>query len=638
MKYYPIWILTLLCLCWSCNSDDQKHTVKLDRELTKTELISVRFDSLVGVTVSLPSEYALPLLLKMSEKQATNPAGFRKIEKCLLYAYNMASYKEKKKILYQMIVFYYEKMYCFAPELETYALTEGYRRCRELEHNYTLTDKEWEDFADRKAEYLRWMKQYEDALQLYFQILAIHRKNDDADKMISCLRAISALYMQMKDKQESRKIDMEAYNIALQKGMTTRQEGLLGSLSELAYIQGNYNESLVLLKKRLEIIRKSELRHIYIKMAKAYTEMDSLDEARYYLRKTLILKNPDGKAENYHRIADTFIREEKEDSATYYILQAQQEFKIYRKTQNPGSDPSQKLPYNALPVCVRYARLLEKNGKNDEALKALNMMYPIIYGPLAIYNQKNVTDALNTYTSLYRKTGEYSKAFESLRLRDSIQNEYNQLEKEENFVEITSLFKNRELVKSIDWQEKQLRNSNHILLLTLFLIIALAGTTAIFWWMYAQKKKQLSVIFGKQQEIDNLRKQQVAKSVTLTPEEELFMKLERVLTGKELFRDPNMSLDRISQYIDTNRSYISSSINTCAKRNFNQWLNSHRIAYVLERLDPTTDMTTLFTDAGFSSSASFYRSFKQYTSMSPKQYMEQQEHHKPTTGQSGSEE
>lgn len=606
-----------------CSCFDKKNADILRLKLAETQLTSATFDTLITSVDSLPSSYSIKILLEASTKIAIQPEEFQKKEVCLLKAYSIASRKEKKIILQRMIVFYFEEMYHYVPEVEEYALAEGYRRCRELESYHRLSDAEWVDMANRKAEYLRWMNLFEESLTTRFQILNHYQQKNDTQNTINELRAIADFYRIMKDLPKSWEFNRIAYDLSIKKGLENEQFYLLSGLAFDAYNLGLYKNRIALLKKMLTYNKKEHLLSIYFQLGETYTALDSFDIARHYLRIALSMKDEMGKAEKYRRIADTFIAENREDSASHYINLAMVEFDQHNDSLPIKDDLKLHLPYSSLRSCISYARLLEKNRKLEKAIKTLDITYPIIYSPLVKYNQQDAIEALNTYASIYRKTGNYAKAFAAIDLRDSIQEVCINLENEKINNDITNRYKNREFIASIDWEKKQLSYSNKILICSLFIVIILIGASLLLWWIYSLGKKQLALINKKQQEIDVLKNNKNTESKpNQSVEEELFCNLEKLMTENKLFRNPDISLDLLSQSVKVNRIDVSACINSCSGKNFSQWLNTHRITYVIDRLTDSSNLQALLSDAGFSSKASFYRGFKQYTSMSPKQYLE----------------
>lgn len=94
------------------------------------------------------------------------------------------------------------------------------------------------------------------------------------------------------------------------------------------------------------------------------------------------------------------------------------------------------------------------------------------------------------------------------------------------------------------------------------------------------------------------------------------------------WRDPNLSLGKLARKLGTNTSHLSRAINEGLGQNFNEMVNRQRVAAVRAVLDAggdaaQGDLLDIALAAGFSSKASFNRSFKAYSGMTPSEYREQ---------------
>ena len=92
------------------------------------------------------------------------------------------------------------------------------------------------------------------------------------------------------------------------------------------------------------------------------------------------------------------------------------------------------------------------------------------------------------------------------------------------------------------------------------------------------------------------------------------------LTRAQWWRDPELSLDGLARKLGTNTSDLSRAINEGLGMNFNEMVNRLRVDAVKDALSGTAEPVNLLSvafAAGFSSKASFNRSFKQYVGLTP---------------------
>jgi AraC-like DNA-binding protein len=112
--------------------------------------------------------------------------------------------------------------------------------------------------------------------------------------------------------------------------------------------------------------------------------------------------------------------------------------------------------------------------------------------------------------------------------------------------------------------------------------------------------------------------------------EELFEKIENMMTEKELYKDVNFNISKLSAEMGINSSYISKSIRYKGYPNFNSYLNLYRINCVKKLLDENdlekVTLMYIYTEAGFSNQSTFNRVFKQIEGNTPSEYISRIQH------------
>lgn len=105
--------------------------------------------------------------------------------------------------------------------------------------------------------------------------------------------------------------------------------------------------------------------------------------------------------------------------------------------------------------------------------------------------------------------------------------------------------------------------------------------------------------------------------------EHLFERINQKVKEERGYRSRNLSLESLANELDSNRTYVSTAVNTFAGVSFPKYVNKMRIAEAMELLsDPDSDILIkqLADDIGFSSDSSFSKIFKKETGMSPKEF------------------
>jgi AraC-like DNA-binding protein len=103
--------------------------------------------------------------------------------------------------------------------------------------------------------------------------------------------------------------------------------------------------------------------------------------------------------------------------------------------------------------------------------------------------------------------------------------------------------------------------------------------------------------------------------------------LQSAMEQDKLYLDPELSLDSLSQHTSIAPKTISAALNRNVDKTFNEFVNGYRIADFKERFtDPNNSHLTIAgiaSECGFNSQATFQRTFRQFTGLSPSEYKAQ---------------
>jgi AraC-like DNA-binding protein len=89
------------------------------------------------------------------------------------------------------------------------------------------------------------------------------------------------------------------------------------------------------------------------------------------------------------------------------------------------------------------------------------------------------------------------------------------------------------------------------------------------------------------------------------------------------FKDSELTLDLLSKKMEINRNNLSRAINTVTGKNFNMLVNEYRIKEALRIISKNRNIYVdeLYERVGFRSRTSFYRSFRQITGLSTREFI-----------------
>ena len=107
---------------------------------------------------------------------------------------------------------------------------------------------------------------------------------------------------------------------------------------------------------------------------------------------------------------------------------------------------------------------------------------------------------------------------------------------------------------------------------------------------------------------------------------ELYLRFLDILETQKLYLDPGLNLKTLTNLLGTNRQYLYQAISTNTEDNFKSLINRCRVNEAKRLIEEgvagtqSFDTTAIYSAAGFNSAGSFFRAFKLYTALTPKEY------------------
>ena len=138
MKAYYLFLLIFLYA--GCTSEVQDRVNLLNRKLEATPILSLSFDSLLLDIHKLPSRQQVAILYQVACREEEEIDGLLKQKTILLESLPLASQKEKKKILLQLLELHKK----LVEQRVLGAEIKGIQLCKELEADYSFSqEEEW---------------------------------------------------------------------------------------------------------------------------------------------------------------------------------------------------------------------------------------------------------------------------------------------------------------------------------------------------------------------------------------------------------------------------------------------------------------------------------------------------------------
>ena len=301
----------------------------------------------------------------------------------------------------------------------------------------------------------------------------------------------------------------------------------------------------------------------------------------------------------------------------------------------------QKVVTAAVMTYLSYGTYLNDRGEYARAIPVLRQGIELSErSNNAVHRYKLYLRISEAETALgrYREALDYFKSYHSQ--ADSIFN----VERERSINELRVRY-------DAERQENMLRKSEIDLIrqqrrfqLLLLLLLFAVGISTVVYILYRRKDKMYKQIVRQQYEF--LKKEKKAAQPAMPPpgpispqtekqspdrdehavrDAELFARIEYLMQTEGVYRQNDLTIERLAERLDTNRTYISRAINQQAGKAFSSYVNSYRIDEAVRRLSDVDDDTPLKALAqmlGYNHLQTFYTSFQSAIGMPPSKYRE----------------
>lgn len=454
------------------------------------------------------------------------------------------------------------------------------------------------------------LQDYSASINHYYKGLESARKAKDTRKETSLLVNLSAVYFQ---KNDSTGINFctDAYTKAKEIKDLSAQYSAGINIACYLYNSNKPKEALVYVEEAMKIANNldfnCELQYLNSFMADIYG----------------MIGNPT-KAEEFHKIA---------------IID-------YDETND----------YDKIYVRLRYGDFLNLQHRHKEAIDLFMKTKELAE------KYKLLTFNLNIAQSIsyaYEQLRDYDNALNYYKQFDSIKEKHLNAEKEKEFSILDLRYKVSEEKQKNALKEAELLRKDKNLLLLIFIVVIVAASAIVCLFLYRKTQKRYKLIV--QTHLENLENERKLKAQleqfneylnndaeaqpddasNLPSQEEnakytrsalseeksrdLFERLENMMNNDKIYRDAELTIDKLTQLLNTNRSYLSQVINESSGISYSTYINNYRIKEAIELLsnsDNDEPIKSIAISIGFNSPSNFFTIFKNKVGMSPSVYRE----------------
>lgn len=228
--------------------------------------------------------------------------------------------------------------------------------------------------------------------------------------------------------------------------------------------------------------------------------------------------------------------------------------------------------------------------------------------------------------------GMETEALESYKLYHAQSDSLFNVEKERAFNRLNMKYEAEKYESEIRVRELKLERESRKTQIIAFTLVVILLVLGMIYILYRRKNRMYHELVKRHQESlqkEKLRKPEVhekAGVADVNKAEGLFASLEEMMRSGRIYADKDVSLEKLAEMLDTNRSYISRIVNQYAGVSFSNYVNSYRMEEAVAVLsDPANDipLKALSDNLGYNSISSFYRSFQKETGVPPSKYREE---------------
>ena len=333
---------------------------------------------------------------------------------------------------------------------------------------------------------------------------------------------------------------------------------------------------------------------------------DTANALRYVKEALPYVEMYDQSREIYVLYADILRDIGKKDSSVIYYRKAFQE--------QSGSGI-----YSKADLYLGYAEFLKEDRRYDDAVSVLmdglHMMdsvrspakKPMMYLSLSgIYEDMGDPGTALTYYKQYNEEANRQLNLETERKISSIRREYD---------------KQKHEVELLEWRNKY----NLAVMAFVFAVCVFVG----LYLLYRSKVKNYRQLLKQHQTILERQETRPAQTAAVPmPQDkmkEMYDRLEKLMYEQELYRQSDLSRDKVAQMLSTNRTYLCSVIKSFTGMTFPYYVNSFRIneaVRILSNPEDNTPIKAIAGNLGYNNLTTFYRLFEAAKGMPPSKYRE----------------
>ena len=447
---------------------------------------------------------------------------------------------------------------------------------------------------------------FDKAIENGLEALKTFEEQNNKKQIINCNIGLGNLFSTINEFEKALEYIYEAFKLSTGLKKTREQSICLANIANIYSQQKKHEEALQNYNKSLELdVKNNDLHGMsanYNNMGSVYYKLEQYEKATKCFNKSLKIKK---QIEDKHGMAICY----------FNIARLKTKLKNYNTAEE---------------YCLKSMEIFEHNNE-------LN----------------NQQIALKELAIIYNNAGKYQKAYNTyvnaIAIKDSVFN----IEKAERIAQLEEKYlneKNKKQIQALEYETeiKQTEISHHKKLQNIYLIAFFFALVGIVLIVIQFRKKNSAYKFLVKKNIDLLNNEKELKSIkeqvivnksnnnntiltddkTCLPtgkKEEILSKLNQLFEIDNIFKDYDLTLNKLAKKISTNRNYLSQIINEEFGKSYSDFINEYRVKEsILLFSDPqkisNLSIAGIAQEAGFWSIPRFNHAFKKYTGITPSNF------------------
>ncbi len=250
-----------------------------------------------------------------------------------------------------------------------------------------------------------------------------------------------------------------------------------------------------------------------------------------------------------------------------------------------------------------------------------------------------------TLSRIAETKGDKAGALEYLKQYSNIKDSISELEKAAEINQLQRLHETLDLDRQIEQltveqqiKEKVVRYQKIIQWILLTVLIVISIVLIIVFSQNKKLNRAYKILVEKNLEIIEIQEnspetnaKKYQKSVLSDDmQNELLKRIRTLMNDMSVVCDPDLSIEKLADLVQSNRAYVSQVINDVLKKNFRTFLNDYRIREA-QRLFLELDLSkytieSIAVKVGFKSRSTFISAFKEVTGVNPSFYLAESLH------------